>query len=132
MNSNLILFDGVCNFCNFWVNFIIDHDDKRYFKFASLQSELAQRILLQKEIDARQIDSVILVMNDQVFFKSSAALLIAKKLNGFWKILYIFSVVPSPLRDLIYDFVAKNRYKWFGKRETCRVPSKDEKERFLS
>ena len=131
MNSNLILFDGLCNFCNFWVNFIIDHDDKRYFKFASLQSDIAQRILIEKKIDELKIDSIILVVNDQVFFKSSAALQIAKKLNGFWKILYIFSVIPSPLRDLIYDFVAKNRYKWFGKRETCRVPSKDEQERFL-
>jgi len=132
MNSNLILFDGLCNFCNFWVNFIIDHDDKRYFKFASLQSDIAQRILIEKKIDELKIDSIILVVNDQVFSKSSAALQIAKKLNGFWKILYIFSVIPSPLRDLIYDFVAKNRYKWFGKRETCRVPSKDEQERFLS
>jgi predicted DCC family thiol-disulfide oxidoreductase YuxK len=132
MNSNLILFDGVCNFCNFWVNFLIDHDDKRYFKFASLQSNIAQRILIQKKIDTLQTDSVILVMNEKVFFKSSAALLITKNLNGFWKMLYIFSLIPSPLRDLIYDFVAKNRYKWFGKSETCRVPSKDEKERFLS
>ena len=132
MNSNLILFDGVCNFCNFWVNFIIDHDDKRYFKFASLQSDTAQRILIEKKIDISKIDSIILVVNDQVFFKSSAALQIAKKLNGFWKILYIFSVIPASLRDLIYDFVAKNRYNWFGKRDTCRVPSKAEKELFLS
>jgi len=114
------------------VNFIIDHDDKRYFKFATLQSDIAKRTLIEKKINISKIDSIILVVNDQVFFKSSAALQIAKKLNGFWKILYIFSVVPSPLRDLIYDFVAKNRYKWFGKRETCRVPSKDEHERFLS
>ena len=132
MNSNLILFDGVCNFCNFWVNFIIDHDDKRYFKFASLQSDIAQRILIEKKIDISKIDSIILVVNDQVFFKSSAALQIAKKLNGFWKILYVFSVIPSSLCDLIYDFVAKNRYNWFGKRDTCRVPSKAEKELFLS
>jgi predicted DCC family thiol-disulfide oxidoreductase YuxK len=114
------------------VNFIIDHDDKRYFQFASLQSDIAQRILIEKKIDELKMDSIILVVNDQLFFKSSAALQIAKKLNGFWKILYIFSVIPSHLRDLIYDFVAKNRYKWFGKRETCRIPSKDEKERFLS
>ena len=87
MNSNLILFDGVCNFCNFWVNFIIDHDDKRYFKFASLQSDIAQRTLIEKKINISKIDSIILVVNDQVFFKSSAALQIAKKLNGFWKIL---------------------------------------------
>ena len=132
MNSNFILFDGVCNFCNFWVNFIIDHDDKKYFKFISLQSDIAQRILIQKKIDPLHIDSLILVMNEKVFLKSSAALQIAKNLNGFWKTLCIFSVIPSPLRDLIYDFIAKNRYKWFGKRETCRVPSKDEKERFFS
>ena len=132
MNSNLILFDGLCNFCNFWVNFIIDHDDKRYFKFASLQSDIAQRILIEKKIDTFKIDSIILVVKENVFFKSSATLQIAKNLNGFWKTLYIFSVIPSPLRDLIYDFIAKNRYNWFGKRERCRVPSKDEKERFLS
>jgi len=132
MNSNLILFDGLCNLCNFWVNFIIDHDDKKYFKFASLQSDIAQRILIQKKIDPLKVDSLILVMNEKVFLKSSAALQIAKNLNGFWKTLCIFSAIPSPLRELIYDFIAKNRYNWFGKRERCRVPSKDEKERFLS
>jgi predicted DCC family thiol-disulfide oxidoreductase YuxK len=114
------------------VNFIIDHDDKKYFKFISLQSDIAQRILIQKKIDPLHIDSLILVMNEKVFLKSSAALQISKNLNGFWKTLYIFSVIPSPFRDLIYNFIAKNRYKWFGKRETCRVPSKDEKERFVS
>jgi predicted DCC family thiol-disulfide oxidoreductase YuxK len=114
------------------VNFIIDHDDKKYFKFASLQSDIAQGILIEKNIDSSKLDSIILLLNEKVYFKSSAALHIAKNLNGFWKILYIFSVIPSPLRDLIYDFVARNRYKWFGKRETCRVPSKDVKERFFS
>ncbi len=132
MNSNLILFDGVCNFCNFWVNFIIDHDDKRYFKFAPLQSDIAQRILVEKKIDILKIDSIILVVNDQVFFKSTAAMQIAKNLNGLLKMLYIFSIIPAPLRDLIYDSIAGHRYNWFGKRDTCRVPSKAEKELFLS
>lgn len=131
MNSNLILFDGMCNFCNFWVNFIIDHDEKKYFKFNSLQSNIAQNFLKRKNLDLPKMDTIVLMMNEKVYFKSSAALQIAKKLNGFWKVVYILAIIPEPLRDLIYNFIARNRYKWFGRRESCRIPTEDESDRFL-
>ncbi len=132
MDSQLILFDGICNFCNFGVNFIIDHDKKKYFKFASLQSNLAQNILKEKNIDPMKIDTIILIMNEKIFTKSSAALQIAKNLDGFWKVIYILSIIPAPIRDITYDFIARNRYKWFGKRESCRIPTDQNIDRFLS
>lgn len=131
MHPNLILFDGVCNFCNFWVNFIIDRDSKAFFKFTALQSDTARQILKSNNIDAIKIDSIVLVINGKIFFKSSAAFQIARKLDGFWKLLYIFIIIPPFMRDRIYDFIASNRYKWFGKRETCRIPTDDEKHRFI-
>ncbi len=131
MHPNLILFDGVCNFCNFWVNFIIDRDSKAFFKFTALQSDTARQILKSNKIDAMKIDSIVLVINGKIFFKSSAAFQIARKLDGFWKLLYIFIIIPPFMRDRIYDFIASNRYKWFGKRETCRIPTDDEKHRFI-
>lgn len=131
MHPNLILFDGVCNFCNFWVNFIIDRDSKAFFKFTAVQSDTARQILKSNKIDAMKIDSIVLVINGKIFFKSSAAFQIARKLDGFWKLLYIFIIIPPFMRDRIYDFIASNRYKWFGKRETCRIPTDDEKHRFI-
>ncbi len=131
MHPNLILFDGVCNFCNFWVNFIIDRDSKAFFKFTAVQSDTARQILKSNNIDAIKIDSIVLVINGKIFFKSSAAFQIARKLDGFWKLLYIFIIIPPFMRDGIYDFIASNRYKWFGKRETCRIPTDDEKHRFI-
>ena len=131
MHPNLILFDGVCNFCNFWVNFIIDRDSKASFKFTALQSDTARQILKSNNIDAIKIDSIVLVINGEIFFKSSAAFQIARKLDGFWKLLYIFIIIPPFMRDRIYDFIASNRYKWFGKRETCRIPTDNEKHRFI-
>ena len=131
MHPNLILFDGVCNFCNFWVNFIIDRDSKAFFKFTALQSDTARQILKSNNIDAIKIDSIVLVINGKIFFKSSAAFQIARKLDGFWKLLYIFIIIPPFMRDRIYDFIASNRYKWFGKRETCRIPTDNEKHRFI-
>ena len=131
MHPNLILFDGVCNFCNFWVNFIIDRDSKAFFKFTAVQSDTARQILKSNNIDAMKIDSIVLVINGKIFFKSSAAFQIARKLDGFWKLLYIFIIIPPFMRDGIYDFIASNRYKWFGKRETCRIPTDNEKHRFI-
>lgn len=131
MNSHLIMFDGMCNFCNYWVNFIIDHDKQKYFKFNSLQSNIAQNFLKRKNLDLPKMDTIVLMMNEKVYFKSSAALQIAKKLNGFWKVVYILAIIPEPLRDLIYNFIARNRYKWFGRRESCRIPTEDESDRFL-
>lgn len=132
MNSYLILFDDMCNFCNFWVDFIIDRDRNKHFRFASLHSNVAQKILKEKNLDLLNSDTIVLVLNDIVFTKSSAALHIAKRLDGIWKLVYVFSIVPKPMRDLVYDLIARNRYKWFGKRDSCRIPIYEDRDRFLS
>ena len=139
MNSNkIILFDGVCNFCNFWVNFIIDHDKKDFFRFAALQSETGQNILKQINLKTNNFwqsqrlpDSLILVDKQNYFIKSSAALNILKHLSGFWKILFVFIIIPRPIRNFIYDLIAKNRYKIFGKKHVCRIPNEKEKGKFI-
>jgi predicted DCC family thiol-disulfide oxidoreductase YuxK len=128
---NIILFDGICNFCNFWVDFIIKRDKDKIFKFASLQSDAGKRIVEKYLIYKQDIESIILIKGEDYFIKSEAALEIVKELNSAWKIFYIFKVIPLPLRDFIYDLIAKNRYAIFGKRDLCRVPSEEEKSRFV-
>ncbi len=108
-DSNIILFDGVCNFCNFWVNFIMDRDVKSVFKFASLQSEAGIKLIEKHSINTKDIDSVILIMNNKYFVKSEAVLKIARELTSFWKIFYCFRFIPAPVGDFIYDIIAKNR-----------------------
>ena len=137
-NKKIILFDGVCNFCNFWVNFIIDHDKKDFFRFAALQSETGQNILKQINLKTNNFwqsqglpDSLILVDKQDYFIKSSAALIILKHLSGFWKILFVFIIIPRPIRNFIYDLIAKNRYKIFGKKDVCRIPNEKEKGKFI-
>lgn len=128
--ESIILFDGVCNLCNNSVQFIIKRDPKGHFKFASLQSETGKRILKQYDV-RKDIDSLILIENEKVYFKSSAALQICSKLNGFWKLLSIFKIIPPIFRDFFYDKVAINRYNWFGKRDSCMLPTAEMKKRFL-
>jgi predicted DCC family thiol-disulfide oxidoreductase YuxK len=131
-NTSIILFDGVCNLCNSSVQFVLKHDENKNFLFASLQSDAATKILLQlNKKSFKNFDSIVLVENEQLYFKSTAALKIAKNLNGFTKILYIFIIIPSPIRDYIYDIIAKNRYKWFGKKDKCMTPNKETVSRFL-
>lgn len=130
-NRNIILFDGVCNFCNFWVDFIIKRDKKKIFKFAALQTNSGNKILDNFREKTEGVDSVIFVENNRCFTRSSAALRIVKKLPGLWAYLYAFIIIPKPLRDFIYDFVAKNRYRIFGQKESCRLPSPEEKDRFI-
>jgi predicted DCC family thiol-disulfide oxidoreductase YuxK len=125
----IIFFDGVCNLCNGAINFIIDHDKKGYFKFAPLQSGVAKKFVPQSIME--NTDSIILLESDKIYSKSTAALRVAKKLDGLWKAMYVLIIFPKFIRDYIYDFIAKNRYKWFGKRETCRMPTEDIKNRFL-
>ena len=127
----IILFDGVCNLCNSSVNFIIDRDPKKPFKFTSLQSDIGQYVLSKYASDKSSFDSVALLQNEQLYIKSSAALRIAKQLSGLWSLMIVFWIIPYPIRDFIYDFIARNRYKWFGKMDACRVPSPELKERFL-
>ncbi len=129
--QQVILFDGVCNFCNASINFVIDHDPQKRFKFASLQSDLGHEILKKYHRNTSDFDSVILLKDNCLFIKSKAALEIAKDLSGLWKYLSVFSILPTFILDFFYDLIAKNRYKLFGKSEVCRMPSADLKERFL-
>jgi len=122
-NSPLILFDGICNLCNHSIRFIIKNDKKGIFKFASFQSEKAKEILAEHRINEKDFSSFILIENGKLFFKSTAALKVVKKLNGPVRLLYIFIIVPPFIRNFIYNIVARNRYKWFGKNENCEISS---------
>ncbi len=127
----LILFDGVCNLCNGAVNFVIDRDPDGLFTFGALQSEEAQPILEEYGLSAAYLDSLVLIENGEVYQKSAAALRIARRLRGAWPLLSVFLAVPPVLRDVVYDWIAANRYSWFGKRDECRIPTPELKERFL-
>ena len=127
----LLFFDGVCNLCNSSVKTIIKKDSQQKFKFASIQSDAAKEILLQLDDYNSEIDSIILLNQNQIFYKSSAVLRVCNLLGGWYNFLLIFWIIPKPIRNWMYDFVAKNRYRWFGKRESCMVPSVEMKDRFL-
>lgn len=131
MKNAIILFDGVCNLCNSSVNFIIDHDKKGVYQFTSLQSETGKNLLKRVGFPPDKIDSIVLIEGESVYVKSTAVLQIASRLDGCWKLLRIFKVIPRPLRDRLYDYVAQNRYRWFGKQATCRIPTPELKTRFL-
>ncbi len=130
-NKSIILFDGVCNLCNNSVQFIIKRDKKQRFLYASLQSDAGQSILLQFQLSNSNFDSIILVEKGKVHQKSTAILKITKHLSGFWKLNYAFIIIPKFIRDFVYTIIAKNRYKWFGKRDVCMVPTKELKMLFL-
>lgn len=132
-NKKIILFDGVCNLCNGAVLFIIKRDDKDVFRFAALQSEVGQRLTSERNIDTEKIDSIILVDPGVAYFtRSTAALEIAKEFGGIWVLLRPFEyILPESLRDGIYNFIARNRYKWFGKKESCMIPTPELKAKFL-
>jgi predicted DCC family thiol-disulfide oxidoreductase YuxK len=127
---DIILFDGVCNFCNATINFIMEHDPERRFRFASLQSVIGQKILSENRRSATDFDTVLLLRDGLMYEKSDAALEIARYLRG-WSWLYAFRVLPRFLRNAVYDLVAKNRYRLFGKSESCRLPSAEERALFL-
>ena len=126
-----ILFDGVCNFCNASINFIIDRDSKGIFKFAALQSEIGQELLKKFSLKTRDFDSIVALEGDKVYQKSDAALEIARKIDGIWKIFYIFKIIPAFLRNPVYDLIARNRYRFFGRTDACRIPTPELKARFL-
>jgi predicted DCC family thiol-disulfide oxidoreductase YuxK len=130
-NKKIILFDGVCNLCNSSVHFIIKKDKKKQFLFTSLQSDAARDILLQFQLKNSELDSILLIENGQVYQKSDAILKIVKHLNGIWKMSYGFIILPKFIRDYVYIIIAKNRYRWFGKREVCMIPTKELEMRFL-
>lgn len=128
----VILFDGVCNFCNNAVNFVIKRDPKSVFKFATLQSSVAQEILKSHNLDNAEMNSFVLIENDKIYSKSTAALRVCSRLKGLWPLMYGFIIVPKLIRNGIYNWIAKNRYAWFGKKEVCMVPSPDVRARFLN
>jgi predicted DCC family thiol-disulfide oxidoreductase YuxK len=132
MTNNVILFDGICNFCNASVNFVLDRDRNKKFMFAPLQSEIGKQLQEQFNIQSgEKMQSVILISDNKVYRKSSATLEIAKGLGGVWYLFYIFKIFPAFIRDIFYDLIAVNRYRIFGKRETCRIPDPEIKSRFL-
>jgi len=129
--KRIILFDGVCNFCDASVQFIIKRDPAAHFLFTSLQSEKGLE-LTKKYAIPEDVDSLVLIENGKAFTKSSAALRIAKKLDGLWHLFFLLILVPRKIRDGVYNYVAKNRYKWFGKKEdACMLPSPEQRKRFI-
>lgn len=129
--ERLILFDGVCNWCNVWVKFVIAHDPNGQFKFGTLQSESAQRILRELDLPATDFQTFLLLEEGYVSTKSTAALRAIRQLSRWWLLYYVCVLVPTPIRDVVYDFVARHRYRWMGKAATCRVPIPEERERFV-
>lgn len=130
--KKIILFDGVCNLCNNAVQYVIDHDKKDVFRFAALQSELGQQILDHIGIDPKHIDSIVLYEPGVAYFyKSSAAIEIARDFGGFFHLGTAFKIIPAGLRDVVYDYVARNRYKWYGKKEACMIPTPELRAKFL-
>lgn len=127
----VILFDGVCNLCNASVQYIIKHDDRRLFRFASLQSSFGEKLLKKFNLSTGTFNSFLLFENNNIYTRSTAALLVAKKLKGIIKWLYGFIIIPKFIRDAVYNFIAKNRYQWFGKREACWLPTPRLKNLFL-
>jgi predicted DCC family thiol-disulfide oxidoreductase YuxK len=131
-NKKIILFDGVCNLCDSAVQFVIKHDKQDVFRFASLQSEIGQEIIKHIGIDINNIDSIILYQPGiAYYYKSEAALEIAKNLGGLFSFATIFKILPTALSNVIYDYVAKNRYKWYGKKDSCMIPTPELKSKFL-
>ncbi len=131
-DKKIILFDGVCNLCNGAVTFIIEHDKKDVFRFASLQSEIGKKLVAERGMDPEELDSIILIDPGVAYYqKSSAALEISRELSGGYSLLKNFSFIPEAFRDGIYNFIANNRYKWYGKKETCMIPTPELKSKFL-
>ena len=129
--EKVLLFDGYCNLCNGISRFVIKADKKKKFKLASLQSESAQILLKRFDLPIEDFRTFVLIIGDKYFLKSTAGLMVAKVLGGFWKLFYVFILIPRPFRDFVYNIIAKNRYKIFGKRDTCAVPTAEVNDRFL-
>jgi predicted DCC family thiol-disulfide oxidoreductase YuxK len=127
----ILLFDGHCNLCNAWVNFIVKRDSSSKIRFASLQSLAGNRMLEEHKIDSNYMDSLVLFEEDKVSVSSTAALRILSYLDGWERYLISLTVLPRPLRDIVYRFVANNRYRWFGRRKQCIIPSPELRKRFL-
>ena len=131
-DKKIILFDGVCNLCNSSVQYVIKHDKKDVFRFVALQSELGKKILKHIGINPIHTDSIVLYEPGiSYYYKSTAALHIAKGLSGIFTFATVFQILPTGLRDFVYDYVARNRYEWYGKKESCMIPTPELKAKFL-
>jgi predicted DCC family thiol-disulfide oxidoreductase YuxK len=128
----ILLFDGVCNLCNGAVQFIIKRDKKAKFRFAALQSETGHQLLSDFQLSDEYLSTLVLVENGKVYLRSDAVLRIAKSLGGFWSLAYGFIIIPRFIRDAAYDWVGRHRYQWFGKEESCMMPTPELKSRFLN
>ncbi len=131
-SQKIILFDGVCNLCNSAVQKVIENDDQNIFKFASLQSDFGQQFLEENHLSKEGFDSMVLIDGDRFYTKSDAALRIGKELKGIYKLSAALLLFPKFIRNPVYDWIAKNRYKWFGKKESCWLPTPELKEKFIS
>ena len=127
----VILFDGVCNLCNSSVMFVIDHDKDGVFQFAAIQSEIGATLIAKFGVDTSKTDSILLIDQDKIYAKSTAALKIARQLSGGYPLLYICIIIPNFIRNWVYDLIAKHRYKWFGKKDACMIPTPELKNKFL-
>lgn len=131
-SKSIVFFDGVCNLCNASIDFIIKRDRHNKFLVGALQDGFSKELLSKHQVKEDYLDSLVLLENGEIFYKSTAALKIARKLSGLWPVFYPLIILPTRLRDPVYDFIGKNRYRWFGKKNTCRIPTPEEKAKFLS
>lgn len=127
----VVLFDGVCNLCNSSVNWIIDHDKKNVFRFASLQSDYGKGVVEKLKLHGNYMDTVVMVEDERAWMRSDAVLQILNRLGGLYSFAMVFYIVPRIIRDAIYKYVAANRYKWYGKRDSCRIPTPALKSKFI-
>lgn len=130
--KSIILFDGVCTLCNASIDFVMKRDRTNRFLVGALQEPISKKMLSDFQVDPAYLDSLVLVEKGKIYFRSTAALRIAKRLSGAWPLFYLFIVIPAFVRDPIYDWIGKNRYRWFGMKSTCRIPSAEERNKFLS
>ena len=130
-DPSIVLFDGICNLCNASIAMIIRNDPHAHFRFAPLQSQIGKQYISEMNIEVDGSGSLVLIQNDQYYLRSEAALRIARKMDRPWNWLWVFIIIPPPIRDLVYRIVSKYRYNWFGKKGSCMVPTEDVKSRFL-
>ena len=129
---SIIFFDGVCNLCNASIDFIIKRDKNDHFLVGALQDPISNKILSDFEVNEGYLDSLVLLENGKIYYKSTAALKIARQLSGAWSIFYPLIILPDWFRDPVYNWIARNRYQWFGKKNTCRIPTSEERKKFIS
>ena len=127
----IVLFDGVCNLCDGFVQFVMKRDKAGIFRFAPLQSEAGRVLLRHFNLDEAAMDTVVLIENGALHTKSTAALRTVRNIGGVWGLAYAFIILPKFIRNSVYDFIAKNRYRWFGKKDACMIPTPEVRARFL-